>query len=483
MLPRTITSPTPLAAIARAFGRSGPVASRWASLDLAQQFLLAASVVVLTAMTIIGWWVSQKIERSVTENTAHAAALFMESSVGPLIQGLASADDLEDQARQQLHKLFADPVIRERVVSMKIWSPQGRILYSTFPDMIGSSFPPSENFRKALGGAVAAEFDNDPHVEDQHERALHRHLLEIYAPLREFNTRRIIAISEFYANGDKLEMDILQARRLSWLVSASVTLAMLSALYIIVLRGSRTIERQKQQLTAQVQELQTLLQQNEELRGRLQEASSNVAEVSERILQRLGADLHDGPAQLLTYALLRFNTCASIVERTGDSRGTRELQAVRSALQDTLREVRNLSEGLSLPELHGLTVEESVRLAVDWHRQHTNTQVSFDAAANLPRTSHALNVCLFRFVQEGLANAFHHAGALDQKVSIQMDDTLNVSVSDGGPGLHERFSSEQRGLGLLGLRARVEASGGTFDIQSRSGKGTLIAARFALDRV
>jgi signal transduction histidine kinase len=459
------------------------IAKGWASLDLARQFLLGASVVVLTAMTIIGWWVSQKIERSVTENTAHAAALFMESSVAPLIQGLASADDLDEQALQQLHKLFADPAIRERVVSMKIWSAKGTILYSTFPDMIGKSFPPSENFRKALSGAIAAEFDNEPHVEDHHERGQHLHLLEIYAPLREFKTRKIIAVSEFYANGDKLEQDILQARRLSWLVSASVTLAMLSALYMIVLRGSRTIERQKKQLTAQVLELQALLQQNEELRGRLQDTSSNVAEVSERILQRLGADLHDGPAQLLTYALLRFNTCASIVERSGDSRGRGELQAVRAALQDTLREVRNLSEGLSLPELHEKTVEESVRLAVEWHRQHTNTQVSFVARPGLPTASHALNVCLFRFVQEGLANAFHHAGAIDQRVMIELDGALTVSVSDGGPGLMARDDSSARGLGLLGLRARVEASGGTFGLQSKAGEGTRLTARFALDRM
>lgn len=459
------------------------LAEFWASLDLARQFLLGASVVVLTAMTIIGWWVSQRIERSVTENTAHAAALFMESSVAPLIQSLANADNLDGEARQQLHRLFADPVIRDRVVSMKIWSPTGTILYSTFPEMIGKSFPPSENFKKALSGAIAAEFDNEPHVEDHHERGLSHHLLEIYAPLREFNTRKIIAISEFYANADKLEEDLLQARRLSWLVSASVTLAMLAALHIIVLRGSRTIERQKRQLTAQVQELQALLKQNEDLRGKLQDASSNVADVSERILQRVGADLHDGPAQLLTYALLRFSACANIVERTGDARGHSELQAVRSALQDTLREVRNLSEGLSLPELHGKSIEDSVRLAVEWHRQHTNTQVEFEAASGLPRTSHALNVCLFRFVQEGLANAFHHAGALDQQVSIRMDDGLVVCVSDGGPGFQERITGNDRGLGLLGLRARVEASGGTFFLQSTAGEGTRISARFALERL
>lgn len=483
MLQRPAERTSLFAARLHAIGWLQRLARTWAELDLARQFLVGASVVVLTAMTIIGWWVSQKIERSVTENTAHAAALFMESSVAPLIQGLATDEELEDDARQQLRRLFADPAIRERVVSMKIWSPKGKILYSTFPEMIGQSFPTSENFKKALSGVIAAEFDNEPHVEDHLERNLNYPLLEIYAPLRAFNTRRIIAISEFYANGNKLEEDILQARRLSWLVSASVTLAMLSALHIIVLRGSRTIERQKRQLKAQVQELQALLHQNEELRGRLQDASSNISQVSERILQRLGADLHDGPAQLLTYALLRFNTCTSIVERSGDPRGRGELEAVRAALQDTLREVRNLSEGLSLPELHEKTVEECVRLAVDWHRQHTNTQVSFVAGPDLPKASHALNVCLFRFVQEGLANAFHHAGAIDQRVVIERDGDLIVRVSDGGPGLMAHDDSKARGLGLLGLRARVEASGGTFDLQSKADEGTRLTARFALDRM
>ena len=92
---QTIEMPRMFAQVMRLLSSPAWIAKGWASLDLARQFLLGASVVVLTAMTIIGWWVSQKIERSVTENTAHAAALFMESSVAPLIQGLASAEQLQ----------------------------------------------------------------------------------------------------------------------------------------------------------------------------------------------------------------------------------------------------------------------------------------------------------------------------------------------------------------------------------------------------
>lgn len=454
----------------------------WSSRDLAQQFLIMASIVVLSAMGVNGWWVAQRIEQSVTENTAHASALYMESSVAPLIQELAVGTLLSEKARKQLDALFADPAIRERVISMKIWRPDGTIVYSTFPEMIGQSFEPSHNFRKALSGKIAAEFDNDPHLEDHNERRLSRHLLEIYAPLRNFETRKVIAISEFYANGDKLEGDILAARRLSWLVAAAVTLSMLAALYTIVRRGSRTIDLQQRKLTEQVEELRRLLEQNEELRNRLQHASANVAQVSERILQRVGADLHDGPAQLLTYALMRFKNCTALVERTGDVSSVRELQAMRVALQDTLREVRNLSEGLSLPELEGVTLETSIRQAADWHRQHTNSVVDLEIGPLPPLRRHALNVCLYRFVQEGLANAFHHAEAVGQRVEAHYNAELVVSVQDRGPGLQGR-NNQRGGLGIQGLRARVEAAGGEFEVLTEAGQGTRLVARFKLQGV
>jgi signal transduction histidine kinase len=456
------------------------VAQWWVARKLAHQFLIAAVVVLFPGMAAVGWWVSDQITAAVTENTGHAAALYMEGSVAPLVQELATSEHLSPETRRRLDSLLADSAIRERVISMKVWRMDGTIVYSTWPDMIGQRFPPSPSFLKAAAGDVAVELDNDATEDDRHELEAGKPLLEIYAPVRATDSRRIIAISEFYANGEKLRADINHATFLSWLVVVIVTALMLGALSGIVYRGSRTIDSQRIELTSQVGKLQSLLAQNEELRGQLQRSTENIADMNERILQRLGADLHDGPAQLLTYALLRLNKFAPAIAQIGGSKGVEELKSMREAIQDTLREVRNLSEGLALPELGAATLQEAILQAISSHEQHTNTKVSCKLDFLPEQVSHPLKICVYRFVQEGLANAYHHADGIGQTVSAFARDRLEISVADQGPGISEP-SSKPSSLGLSGLRARVEAIGGRFEIQSSPGAGTRLIARFHLD--
>ena len=457
------------------------VSEWWTATKLAHQFLIAAAIVLFPGMFVTGWWVSNRIATAVTDNTAHAAALYMEGSVAPLIQELSTSEHLLPETRDKLDRLLADSTIRERVISMKVWRLDGTIVYSTWPDMIGKRFPASESFRKAAAGQVAAEFDSDSEEEDQHERESGKPLFEIFAPVRASDSHRIIAISEFYTNGEKLQADINQATFLSWLVVASVTALMLGALSGIVSRGSSTIDSQRSQLSSQVGKLQSLLAQNEELRDRLQRSNENIADMNERILQRLGADLHDGPAQLITYMLLRLNKFAPAIEQAGGSKGVEELKRMREAIQDTLREIRNLSEGLALPELTAATLQAAILQAIASHEQHTNTKVSAKLDLLPEHVSHSLKVCIYRFVQEGLANAYHHADGVGQTVSAHAQDALEISVSDGGPGMTDPHAKTS-GLGLSGLRARVEAIGGRFDVQSSAGAGTRLVARFDLEK-
>ena len=85
-----------------------------------------------------------------------------------------------------------------------------------------------------------------------------------------------------------------------------VSLSMFGLLFGIVARGSRTIEVQRAMQEQRMDELWRLNAQNNALRERVQRASSRAAELNERYLRRIGAELHDGPAQLLALASLRL---------------------------------------------------------------------------------------------------------------------------------------------------------------------------------
>jgi signal transduction histidine kinase len=89
-------------------------------------------------------------------------------------------------------------------------------------------------------------------------------------------------------------------------------------------------------------------------------------------------------------------------------------------------------------------------------------------------------------VQEGLNNAFHHGKAVEQRVEVWADTQSGViAVSDSGPGLFENNHANSRsrtGLGIGGLRNRVEALKGTFEVISQRGMGTQIRAKLPVTR-
>ena len=151
---------------------------------------------------------------------------------------------------------------------------------------------------------------------------------------------------------------------------------MLAALSGIVVRGSRTIERQRTQLQARVEELSTLLNQNEYLRNRLQTSSNRVAEINERYLRRIGADLHDGPAQLIGFALLRLDSLKlALREEYPDRKDSDEISSIYDALHEAMGEIRELSAGLTLATLEEMPPLKVLKEIVGAHERRTDTIV------------------------------------------------------------------------------------------------------------
>ena len=247
---------------------------------------------------------------------------------------------------------------------------------------------------------------------------------------------------------------------------------------------SRELEaraRQSLHLEATLAEFKDLLNQNEQLRARLQQSSVEFSTVNERTLQRIGSDLHDGPAQLLSFALMRLHRFMPSAGAGAAAAALHEdIARVRGSLQDALREVRSISGGLALPELEQLSLEETIYLSIGAHEDRTDTSVTFDIGELPVLVSHPMKVCAYRLVQEALTNAVRHAGGIGQRVEARTEgDEVLIIVSDSGPGMEDAATVWRRGLGLPGLRSRVEAIGGTFELRSWPGTGTTVAARFA----
>lgn len=447
----------------------------WMNLSLARQFVLASFIILLIGMASVSAWVSHKIEMAVVHNSSVSTALYMDSFVAPLIQELDQARELSDETRLALDDLIANTPLGERVLSFKIWLENGYVAYSSRSSIAGKTFPVTDNLADGWKGRVHADFDDLEDDEDALERAAGLPLLEIYSPVRSRATGKIIAVSEFYSIARELKSDLFRAKMQSRLLFAGVGTLMFLALSSIAFRGSRTIESQKRKLEERVHDLS-------ELRRRVETASRKTTELNEHYLRRIGSDLHDGPSQLIALALLKMDSLKQRASELMDPSDVHEIEVTRDSLNESLKEIRDITAGLAMPEIEGLSVEQTLQKAVKSHVRRTGMSVDIDGEDHRETYPHSILICLYRFVQETLSNAYQHGQATDATIRISCDDnTLQVKVSDSGSGFDVgKVAQASTGFGLPGLRERIESVGGFFDIQSRPNHGTQATVRFVI---
>ncbi|MBP7690006.1 MAG: hypothetical protein KA765_18975, partial [Thermoflexales bacterium] len=153
------------------------VSHRLSQLSLARQFMLANLIVLVISLLLIGWWVGQQIETGVIDRTAGQTALYVDSFVDPALQGLAPDEALTADRAAQLDRLVADTPLGDHIVAFKIWNPQGRILYSTNPTLIGQVFPLKDELARAIQGEVVSHITDLADVENLLERGQYTTLL------------------------------------------------------------------------------------------------------------------------------------------------------------------------------------------------------------------------------------------------------------------------------------------------------------------
>jgi signal transduction histidine kinase len=433
-------------------------------------------------MTLVGNLVSQSIEDATVQTAAETGARYMENFLEPFVQGLTTAKELPNGTIQTIDQLLSSTSFSAHVVSVKIWLPDGTIVYSTDKSAVQKQFP-TEEISQALKGKIYTELDNDfgDDNEDAFERSLNIPLYEIFAPLREAGTGKIVAVGEFYETAEALQREINNVRKKVWAIVGTATMAMLLLLFFIVRRDDKIIKQHETALKWRMNEQAKLHSNNAALQRKVTTANREFSRINELTLRRIGADLHDGPAQLLSLILLRL-------EELEDSAGASDgeaLEMIRHAGEDALKEVREISLGLALPEVNDLTLHDALALLAERHEERTETRVDLELDTLPDDVPIAHKICIYRFAQEALNNAYIHAEGKGQKLSASHSEgLLEVQVEDAGVGIStESPGVPGRGrthLGLVGMRYRVESLGGIFIIESAPHAGTKVRAQFKI---
>ncbi len=402
------------------------------------------------------------------DQTANLTGLYLKSFVAPLLQRLATNDKLDSAAHQQLQNLITNTPLGEQVVSVKVWSGDGTILFSLEPILIGQRFTPDADLLAALSGNTISHLTDLAKPENVEERKLWSTLIETYVPVYATGTDHVIGVVEFYQLSEPLLQQINSAKQQSWLVVGGATMLMYLLLSGLVARGSRTIANQQAQLQQSINDLAALLRENQGLHHRLQLAAARTTEINEQLLHRIGRDLHDGPAQDVSLALLRLDEVCKAEPA--------DLEPIHHALHSALHEIRALASGLQLPELEPLPTVEVVRRAVREFQRKTGGTVDTEIQGTLPPLALSKKIAVYRLITETLHNSYRHAGGKGQRVKVAADDTtIGVEIGDQGPGFDlAMLKSNPNHLGLAGLQQRIALLAGVFEIQSGPDVGTQV---------
>jgi two-component system NarL family sensor kinase len=418
--------------------------------------LVTGSAVGLLLLLTVGYLVGSHIaERQVLRDARRFNSFLGGGIVEPhLTPELLSGDRA---AIDQLDDLVHDRLVpRSSLRRVKLWSSDGRIVYSDERREIGAQFALTADQRTAMRtGDIVAEVSDLSREESELERQIGPPLLEVYSRVRTEEGRPLLF--ETYLSYDQLHQQRATVFRwLSVLEGAGVLLfaGFLWALGRLNLRWVR-----RQQLALDERSLA----------------------VTERARRRVARDLHDGPVQDLvgvSYVVdgvlqtLRSGRAAPEVERLLEGAATSVRSSIRS-LRSVMVEVyprsvhdRGLAaaiDDLAQPvRVHGLEVEVVVSL---------HGHVS-------PATTEAI----FRATQEAVRNVVNHARARSVRIVVEeRGELVRVSIVDDGvgmpPGVH---ASPEGHLGLSALRDIAVDRQGSLEIHSAPGGGT--AVRMELPR-
>jgi signal transduction histidine kinase len=249
-----------------------------------------------------------------------------------------------------------------------------------------------------------------------------------------------------------------------YIVTAVAVVVAQSLLIFMLLLQRRRRLRAEAELTRNQDELQRSYDRIRNLGARLLDAQ-------ERERARIARELHDDISQRM--AVLGMDL--KVLGRSLQGSAAALTQGVVERTQEITRSIHDLAHQLHPARLRLLGLVGALQ---GLEREMSRPGLTITLAhSDVPALSPELTLCLFRIVQEALQNAIKYSQAQRINVSVNhVGGQLHVTISDDGVGFN-LDSTRNRGLGLISMRERIEAVGGTLSIFSQPGTGTrLIAA-------
>ena len=217
-------------------------------------------------------------------------------------------------------------------------------------------------------------------------------------------------------------------------------------------------------------------------RQQARDLAQEVVRVQELERQRLAYELHDDTGQILTALKLWLEMTRDELPDQTDPLHEKLEEAVNETgyLMDR---IRAMARDLRPPALDVTGLNDALQDHCEEFARRTGLNIEYRGTAQND-LAEAAQICLYRVLQEALTNIAKHAGAKQVQVSLKRNDgehRVSLTVRDNGLGFDTQIlaavgSDRPQGIGVSGMKERVEMLGGRFELKSKPGEGTLLIA-------
>jgi signal transduction histidine kinase len=404
------------------------------------------TVVVIVAVGAAGLVVIRRIavERA-TEQARQLTAFSAQLVERRVSDGVVTGDA---EATGTVARVIGDAVLHDPIVRVKLWGPDGTILYSDALEAIGQRYASgAQELQELADGEVAAEISDLSAPENGSEQGFGS-LLEVYTPIRTPDgTRLLFETYQRYSSIDEQRQQLLQDF-VPVLVVGLVALAIL----LIPLGWVLAVRLQR---SGQARE----------------EALQRSLDMSDRERRRIAGDLHDGPVQELAGLSMRLSAAA---EGTDDPREREVLRESASAVRGSVRTMRSAIVGIYPPNLQAAGLGQVLEdLTSRLRLEGLDVSLEVGEPAGFDPV---IDQLLYRACQEALRNVEKHAGASHVTVRVAHErSTAVLEVADDGRGVAATGGTPAQGhLGLQIVDDLVRDARGMMTVGAGPEGGTVV---------
>jgi len=244
---------------------------------------------------------------------------------------------------------------------------------------------------------------------------------------------------------------------------------------------------------------ETLRRTHEDLEGRVQERTAELAKANEelgdltaRLLhlqdeerRRIARELHDSVGQSLAALNMNLSSLGGDLERL--AKATSTVSDSTALVNDMTKDIRTISYLLHPPLLDEAGLASALKMYIEGFTERSKITVELQFPDHFDRLPRDLETTIFRLVQESLTNIHRHSGSSVARISVLcVDSEVQIRVEDQGKGVSSEkkshlLSNGTPGVGIRGMRERLRQLGGSLEISSEgNGRGTVVAARLPL---